>query len=112
MEAVSLIFSFFIFHISGISFYDDQKGAVKFVFRTKWGESFLAKNTWYSPSGKKTQNSICQLYSLTKDKISSPPEPNMMAIFAIMISPDHVLSYIPRILDDLLNQSCIFEVLG
>ena len=53
MEAVSLIFSFFIFHISGISFYDDQKGAVKFVFRTKWGESFLAKNTWYSPSGKK-----------------------------------------------------------
>ena len=32
-------------------------------------------------------------------EILSPPEPNMVAIFKIMISPDHVFCFIPRMLE-------------
>ena len=34
-------------------------------------------------------------------KSFSPPKPNMRAIFEIMISPDHVLCYIPLFFDNL-----------
>ena len=59
IEALSLIFS----PKWNIFLRWSKGGCKKIVFRTKWGESFLAKKYLVLPQRKNPQNSICQLYS-------------------------------------------------